>query len=199
MKIKKLWQTPPVTYTFKSHEQPFMIGSPGVPDHPTRRKVFYTLVGIVLALTGGMQNGLLIAGLPQLQGALALTPTEGGWILVAYNMVNACMSMLLFKCRQQFGLARFIRAIIIALVLCNLIQVATHSYHSELVARGISGLAASGMNTLALFYFIQGMPSKWRLKGIACSISVSQVALPFARAIAPALMDDGNIQAVFWL
>ena len=28
-----------------------------------------------------------------------------------------------------------------ALVLCNLIQVATHSYHSELVARGISGLA----------------------------------------------------------
>ena len=199
MKIKKWWQTPPVTYTFKSHEQPAMIGSPGVPDHPYRRKVFYALVGIVLAITGGMQNGLLTAVLPQLQGSLALTPAEGGWILVTYNMVNACMSMLLFKCRQQFGLARFIRAIIFALVLCNLIQVTTHSYHSELLARGISGLAASGMNALALFYFIQAMPMKWRLKGIACSISLSQVALPFARAIAPTLMDDGNLQAVFWL
>ena len=57
-----------MTYTFKSHEQPAMIGSPGVPDHPYRRKVFYALVGIVLALTGGMQNGLLTAVLPQLQG-----------------------------------------------------------------------------------------------------------------------------------
>ena len=199
MKIKKLWQTPPVTYTYKSHEQPAMIGSPGVPDHPARRKVLYALVGIVLAITGGMQNGLLTAVLPQLQGALGLTPVEGGWILVAYNMVNACMSMLLFKCRQQFGLARFIRAIIFALVLCNLIQVTTHSYHSELLSRGISGLAASGMNALALFYFIQAMPVKWRLKGIACSISLSQVALPFARAIAPSLMDDGDLQAVFWL
>ena len=121
MKLKHLWHTPPTTYTYKSHEQPTMYGSPGVPDHPFRRRIFYGMVGVILALTGGLQNGLLTGILPQLQGELGLTPVEGGWILVAYNMVNACMSMLLFKCRQQFGLAKFVSAIIWALVACNVL------------------------------------------------------------------------------
>lgn len=48
-----------------------------------------------------------------------LTPAEGGWVTVAYNMTNACMSILLYKSRQQFGLQRFVRVIMIALLVAN--------------------------------------------------------------------------------
>ena len=55
------------------------------------------------------------------------------------------------------------------------------------------------MNVLSLFYLMQAMPAKWRLKGIVCAISISQIALPLARAIAPDLMVDGDVNPVFWL
>ena len=108
-------------YIFKTHEQPFMPGSPATPDHPSLRRVAYLLIGVYLGLVGGFQNGLLIANLTSLQGSLALTPVESGWVTVAYNMTNACMSMLLFKARQQFGIQRFVRVAMACLLLANFV------------------------------------------------------------------------------
>lgn len=65
-------------YQFKPHEQPFMVGSLATPDHPTRRKVFYLLIGIFIGITASFQNGLLVANLTQIQGEMGLTPVEGG-------------------------------------------------------------------------------------------------------------------------
>jgi len=94
-------------YQFKPHEQPLMVGSPANPDHPVRRKVLYLLIGIVIGLTASFQNGLLVANLTHIQGELGLTPVEGGWISVAYNMTNVCITVLLYKIRQQFGMSLF--------------------------------------------------------------------------------------------
>ncbi len=94
-------------YQFKPHEQPFMLGSPATPDHPTYRKVFYLLIGIFIGITASFQNGLLVVNLSQIQGEMGLTPVEGGWISVAYNMTNACITVLLYKIRQQFGMSLF--------------------------------------------------------------------------------------------
>src|SRR3546814_16194334 len=88
-------------YVFKPHERPFMPGSPASPDHPAPRKFGYLLIGLYLAIIAGFQNGLLIANLTVLQGHLDLTPVDTGWVTVAYNMTNACMSILLYKSRQQ--------------------------------------------------------------------------------------------------
>ena len=63
-------------YQFKPHEQPIMVGSPANPDHPTLRKFCYLLVGILIGITAGFQNGLLVANLSQIQGVLGLTPVE---------------------------------------------------------------------------------------------------------------------------
>src|SRR3546814_4967391 len=103
---------PATGYVFKPHERPFMPGSPASPDHPVRRKIFYFLIGLYLAIVGGFQNGLLVANLTAMQGHLDLTPVDAGWVTVAYNMTNACMSILLYKSRQQFGIQRFVRAVI---------------------------------------------------------------------------------------
>src|SRR3546814_13023101 len=63
---------------FKPHERPLMPGSPATPDHPFGRRIGYFVIGVLLRLAGGFSNGLSIANLPQIQGALGLTSVEGG-------------------------------------------------------------------------------------------------------------------------
>lgn len=187
----------PGEYVFKPHERPFMPGSPASPDHPVSRKIGYFLIGVYLAIVGGMTNGLLIANLTTLQGHMDLTPAEGGWVTVAYNMTNACMSILLYKSRQQFGIQRFVRAIMIALLIANFLQLFDAGYRMELVARGVSGIAASGLTTLAAFYLMQGLPAEKRIAGFLLAIGLTQVAVPFARAISPLLVFDGDVSHLF--
>ena len=109
-------------YQFKPHEQPFMVGSPANPDHPSLRKVLYLLIGILVGLIAGFQNGLLVVNLPNIQGSLGLTPVEGGWISVTYNMTNACITVLLYKIRQQFGISSFSKIALVLLLLATSLQ-----------------------------------------------------------------------------
>ncbi|MGB3320750.1 MAG: MFS transporter [Sphingopyxis granuli] len=184
-------------YVFKPHERPLMPGSPASPDHPLRRQIFYLLIGLYLAIVGGFQNGLLIANLTAMQGHLDLTPVDAGWVTVAYNITNACMSILLYKSRQQFGIQRFVRAVMIALLIANFVQLFDAGYRMELVARGVSGIAASGLSTLAAFYMMQGLPQKLRIAGFLLAIGLTQVAVPLARAMSPLLLADGDIANLF--
>lgn len=186
-------------YVFKPHERPIMPGSPANPDHPSRRKIGYFLIGLYLAIVAGFQNGLLLANLTTLQGHLDLTPVDAGWVTATYSMTNACMSILLFKVRQEFGIQRFVRATMLALLVANLLQLFDAGYRLELVSRGISGIAASGLSTLAAFYMMQGMPAKARIGGLLLAIGVSQVGLPLARAISPLLLADGDVTNLFVL
>ena len=184
-------------YQFKAHEQPMMPGSPATPDHPNSRRLGYFLIGTLLALTGGFINGLLLANLPQIQGALGLTSVEGGWLTAAYSMTNICMALLLIKFRQQFGIQRFTRIVLIGFLALTLSQLFVHSFGLELVVRGASGIVASGLSTLALFYFMQSMPAAKRLGGLVLGVGVSQIAAPLARVISPALLVHGNVQNLF--
>ncbi|MCW0198677.1 MFS transporter [Sphingopyxis sp.] len=188
---------PAQPYVFKPHERPFMPGSPASPDHPVRRKIGYFFIGLYLAIVGGFTNGLLIANLTSIQGHMDLTPAEGGWVTVAYNMTNACMSILLYKSRQQFGIQRFVRVIMIALLVANFLQLFDAGYRMELIARGVSGIAASGLTTLAAFYLMQGLPAEKRIAGFLLAIGLTQVAVPFARAISPLLLFDGDVSHLF--
>ncbi|MGV7121724.1 MFS transporter [Sphingopyxis sp. 550A] len=188
---------PAQPYVFKPHERPFMPGSPASPDHPVLRKIGYFFIGLYLAIVGGFTNGLLIANLTSIQGHMDLTPAEGGWVTVAYNMTNACMSILLYKSRQQFGIQRFVRVIMIALLVANFLQLFDAGYRMELIARGVSGIAASGLTTLAAFYLMQGLPAEKRIAGFLLAIGLTQVAVPFARAISPLLLFDGDVSHLF--
>jgi hypothetical protein len=176
-----------------------MPGSPANPDHPVRRKVAYFLIGLYLAIVGGFQNGLLLANLTALQGHLDLTPVESGWVTATFSMTNACMSILLYKMRQEFGIQRFVRATMLALLLANFLQLLGAGYRLELVARGVSGIAASGLSTLAAFYMMQGMPAASRIGGLLLAVGLSQTAVPLARVISPLLLADGDVANLFVL
>ncbi|MEN2751188.1 MFS transporter [Psychrobacter sp. FBL11] len=197
-------------YQFKPHEQPFMLGSPATPDHPTRRKVLYLLIGIFIGLTASFQNGLLVANLTQIQGDMGLTPVEGGWISVAYNMTNACITVLLYKIRQQFGMSLFSKITLFFLlsatsmqwlVSSNLLSGATsisiEPYYLELIARGFSGVVASAMTVLSIFYCLQGMPTARRISGLILGFGLVQFGIPLSRIISPYLAIDGQLENLF--
>jgi hypothetical protein len=185
------------SYEFQPHERPLMPGSPATPDHPLPRRIGYFAIGLLLGITGGFLNGLLTANLPQIQGALGLTPAQGGWLTAAYSMTNIGMSLLLIKFRQQFGIQRFTRIVLIGFLALNFSQLFVHSYGAELVVRAASGIVASGLSTLSLFYVMQSMTPATRLAGMVIGVGVSQIALPLARIISPALLVHGDVQNLF--
>jgi len=161
------------------------------------RRIGYFAIGMLLGLTGGLSNGLLLANLPQIQGSLGLTPVEGGWLSAAYSMTSVCMSLLLIKFRQQFGLQRFIRIFLIGFLAVNILQVFVHSYGVELLTRAAAGIVGSALTTLCFFYIMQAMPAPARLSGMIIGFGVAQLGLPLARIISPLLLADGDIGNLF--
>ncbi len=196
-------------YQFKPHEQPIMVGSPANPNHPARRKIFYLFIGIFVGLTASFQNGLLVANLTQIQGQLGLTPAEGGWISVSYNMTNACITVLLYKIRQQFGMSLFSKITLSFLLAATSLQwlisshlldtpnISIEPYYLEIVARGLSGMVASGMTVLGLFYCLQGMPTVKRTSGLILGFGLVQFGIPLSRVISPYLAIDGQLENLF--
>lgn len=174
-----------------------MPGSPATPDHPVQRRAGYFAIGVLLAITGGFLNGLLLANLPQIQGALGLTPVQGGWLTAAYSMTNICMSLLLIKFRQQFGMQRFTRATLATFLILTIAQLFVNSYGFELVLRAASGIVGSALSTLALFYVMQAMPADKRLGGLVLGVGFSQIATPLARVVSPFLLAQGDLQNLF--
>ena len=196
-------------YQFKPHEQPMMVGSPANPDHPARRKFFYLIIGIIIGITASFQNGLLVANLTQIQGEMGLTPVEGGWISVSYNMTNVCITVLLYKIRQQFGMSLFSKITLFFLLAATSLQwlVSSHllsstsinidAYYLEIIARGLSGMVASGMTVLGLFYCLQGMPTVKRTSGLILGFGLVQFGIPLSRLISPYLAIDGQLENLF--
>ena len=125
-------------YRFKPHELPILPGSPANPDHPAGRRAAYLGIGILLGLIGGAQNGFLIANSPALRAGFALTPVEEGWLTVAFYSTYACMSMLLFRVRQEFGVQPFVRWAMAGVVAANFVQMMGPGYYPELAARAVA-------------------------------------------------------------
>lgn len=184
-------------YRFKPHELPILPGSPANPDHPPGRRAAYLGIGILLGLIGGAQNGFLIANSPALRAGFALTPVEEGWLTVAFYSTYACMSMLLFRVRQEFGVQPFVRWAMAGLVAANFVQMMGPGYYPELAARAVAGIAASALSALSVYYLMQGLPPALRVGGLIISLGLIQFAFPLTRAISPALLVDGDMDHVF--
>ena len=67
----------------------------------------------------------------------------------------------------------------------------------ELIARGISGIAASAMTVLAIFYSLQGMPVAKRISGMILGFGLVQFGTPLARIVSPYLAVEGDIENLF--
>jgi MFS family permease len=184
-------------YEFKPHEKPAVPAGPALPDHPMPRRIAYFAVGLLISITSGLANGLLTANLPQIQGALGISPEQGGWLIAAYSMTNVCMALLLIKFRQQFGQRRFTRIMLLGFLVLMGAQAFFRNYELELVVRAASGVVGSGLATLAFFYMMQGLAPAVRMNAVIIGMGVAQIALPFATAISPVLLHNGLVQNLF--
>lgn len=185
------------SYEFKLHERPTMPGSPATPDHPAPRRVAYFCVGVLIGLTGGFGNALVVANLNNIQGVFGLYNDEGAWLSTIYVMTNVCMSMLVIKFRQQYGLQRFTGVFLLSYAAVTGAHLFTHSFGTALAARAANGIAASGMSTLALYYIIQSLPAKHRLRAVVIGFGVPQLATPLARTFSTGMLETGNWQTLY--
>jgi len=158
----------------------------------------YLAVGALVGLTGGLGNALVTVNLNFAQGTLGLYTNESAWLTAAYFMTNVPANLLLVKYRQQFGLQPFIRFALLGYALSTLLHLFLHDFWTSVLVRAVSGLAASGLTTLTILYFLQGMPPAKRLGGLMIGICIPQLATPLARALSPRLLDWGDWHMLYW-
>lgn len=181
------------SYQFKPHERPVIPGSPFNPDHPIERMWAYGAIALLAGMTGGLGNALVTSNIAYFQGTLGLSAWEVAWSPAAYAMTYICSNLVLVKFRQQFGLLLFVRLILVIYASVTMLHLVVHGFWSAILVRGISGIAAAGLNTLGVLCWFQAMPAgPKRLMGIAIGVSVPQLATPLARVIAPALLEWGD-------
>ncbi len=175
-------------WTFAAHELPALPGSPGSPDHPTRRKIAYGLIGVLLGLTAGFGNALITANTYTLQGALGLDPAEIAWLPTVYVMTNVSINLLMIKFRQEFGLRPFAIIFLAIYVILTFAHLFVRDFASAILVRAASGMAGAPISSLALYYLMQSFPAKWRLRAVVVGIGVPQCATPMARLFSPELL-----------
>ena len=184
-------------WQFAPHEVPALPGSPGSPAHPGRRQVAYAVIALLVGLTGGLGNALIAANTSSLQGALGLDPVQIAWLPVAYVMTNVSINLLLIKFRQQFGLRPFALLFTAGYALVTFGHLFVRDFWSAVAVRAVSGMAAAPLSSLCLYYAMQSLPAKWRLKGIVLGIGIPQCATPLARLFSPELLAMSQWRALY--
>lgn len=190
---------PEIAYQFKPHERPTLPGSPANPDHPPLRRVGYFLISCLVGLAGGLGLALVQVNLNYLQGALGLGPVEGQWVIAAYYSTNVTANLVLIKFRQEFGLQRFVRIILIVYAASTMAHLLFHDFRTAVLVRIFAGLAGSGLTTMTVLYMMQSMPPPKRIVGAMLGIALPQLATPFARMVSPGLLTEGGWRPTYWL
>lgn len=179
------------------HERPTMPGSPSTPLHSTQKRWAFALVGVIVALTGGLGNALVVANLPYLQGSLGATTAEIAWLPAAYVMTNVSMNLVLVKFRQQFGLRAFTEVFLVLYALVTFAHLFVNDINSAIAVRAAHGMVGAALSTLGLYYMIQAFPLKWRLKALVLGLGTAQLAIPMARLVSEDLLQIAEWRGLY--
>lgn len=179
------------------HERPTMPGSPSTPLHSTGKRWLFALVGVIVALTGGLGNALVVANLPYLQGSLGATTAEVAWLPAAYVMTNVSMNLVLVKFRQQFGLRTFTELFLVLYALVTFAHLFVNDLNSAIAVRAAHGMVGAALSTLGLYYMIQAFPQKWRLKALVLGLGTAQLAIPMARLVSEDLLQIAEWRGLY--
>jgi MFS family permease len=175
-------------WDFLPHEIPAIPGSPGSVEHQLRHRIAYGVIAVLLGLTGGFGNALISANTYTLQGALGLDPAQIAWLPTVYVMTNVSINLLLIKFRAQFGLRPFAMIFLGLYVVFTLGHLFVREFDTAILVRAASGMAGAAVSSLCLYYMMQALPLKWRLKAVVVGIGIPQCATPLARLFSPDLL-----------
>ncbi|MDW9406652.1 MFS transporter, partial [Pseudomonas soli] len=179
------------------HEKPSLPGSPSTPLHAPAKRLAFGVVGLLVAITGGLGNALVVANLPFLQGALGATSAEMAWLPAAYVMTNVSMNLLLVKFRQEFGLRAFTEVFLVLYALVTLAHLFVNDLNSAIAVRAAHGMVGAALSSLGLYYMIQAFPAQWRLKAMVLGLGASQLAVPLARVFSEDLLQIAEWRGLY--
>jgi MFS family permease len=184
-------------WTFAPHERPALPGSPASPEHAQIVRLAYGAIAVLVGLTGGLGTALISVNTMTLQGSLGFDPTEIAWLPTVYVMTNASMNLLLIKFRQQYGLRPFTIIFLGLYVLLAFAHLFVHGFWSAIGVRAASGMAGAALSSLSLYYMMQALPTKWRLRALVVGIGIPQCATPLARLFSPELLAMSQWRALY--
>lgn len=93
---------------FTPNEMPAIWGSPAKPDFPNKIRLIYGIGFVVALVTASLQNNLIIAYIPYLQGDYGFTPTQGACVTAAYYMGNVGLLLCFLDLDSILGSKSFL-------------------------------------------------------------------------------------------
>ncbi|WP_174801105.1 MFS transporter [Martelella limonii] len=182
-----------------SQHAPLYPGAPPAqPPKPLPQLLLYMCAATVIGITQALGMSFISVSIQQIAGPLKATTTEATWMLAAYLVPNASLTLMLFKMRQQFGLRRFAEVSIVLYVLVNLCHLWIDNYQAAIVMRFFAGVAAAPMSSIAILYMLEGLPREKKLSiGISSAMTVISLGTPLAGLMAPVLLDYGGLQRLY--
>ena len=171
---------------------------PAQPPKPLPQLLLYMFAATVVGLTQALGMSFITVTIQQIAGPLKATTAEATWLLAAYLVPNASLTLMLFKMRQQFGIRRFAEYSIVLYVLISLCHLWTDSYQSAIIVRFFAGVAAAPMSSIAILYMLEGLPREKKFSiGICAAMTVISLGTPLAGLMAPMLLDHGGWQRLY--
>lgn len=179
-------------YRFAPEERPTFPGSPFAPAHPARRRLGYLAIALLIGITSALGNALVTVNVAGLSGGLGLYASEASWLPAIYVAMNASANLLLIKARIQFGIPGVTIALLVAYALAALVQLAFPGFAAALLVRAVSGMAAAGLTTVAIYNLLQVFPARVRPLALVIGVSLPQFATPLARLVPVEMLALGD-------
>jgi len=186
-------------FEYPEGQQPALPGAPGFPDHPTGRRIVYAITSVLVGITGALGNAIVAANLPFLQGSLGLDISEVAWLPAAYLVTNAVTGCVLVKYRQEFGVRSFCMIFLTLQALLITSHLFVQGLAGAILVRAASGISASALTTLGVFYMLQAFTATHRLRAVCLGLGTPQLSLPIAWLIPKDLLALGNWNGLYLL
>ncbi|MBL0370963.1 MFS transporter [Rhizobium sp. KVB221] len=165
---------------------------------PLSRSVVCILAAVFLSLSQGLGMNFIAANILQIQGSFGATTNEATWLLAAYMVPNASLSLIMVKVRNQYGLRSFAEIGILVFVAISIVHLFVDDFNTALVLRFFAGAAASPMSSLGFLYMLEAFPLARKMNwGLCASLANIAIAAPLARILSPTLLDIGGWHAMY--
>lgn len=169
-----------------------------VEERPLWLTLAYIGAGLMMFLTQGLGMNIVSANIYQLQGTFSATLAEVAALSAAYMAPYASLSLALFKIRVQYGLRPFAELSIAAFVLASCLNLFVTDFHSALVVRFVSGMAAAPLSSLGFLYILEAFPVQRKLTiGLSIALTGTLLAAPVSRIISPDLLGIDGYRALY--
>ncbi len=187
-------------------------GSKGSPDDRDRRGAGgsaarqYTHRQILLVMSGLMM-GLLLASLDQTIVSTALTTIARdfnrldlySWVVTAYLLTSTASTPLYGKISDQFGRKRIFQVAIVIFLIGSALSGLSQNMYELIIFRGVQGLGAGGLMTLAMAVIGDVIPPRERGRYQGYFGAVFGVSSVLGPLIGGFLVDQASWRWVFYV